>query len=122
MGLLLLRVAVGSTTVIQGGAYLTGGNLSLWPCFAGVVAIVSGASFIAGFLTRLASSVVALSAIEMFSRFPPSPLNLFEAVPSTFLVVVVAVAVIFLGPGAWSIDARLFGRREIVIPRTSRCP
>jgi hypothetical protein len=23
-----------------------------------------------------------------------------------------------VGPGAWSLDARLFGRREIVIPRS----
>jgi hypothetical protein len=26
------------------------------------------------------------------------------------------VAVIVLGPGAFSVDARLFGRREIIIP------
>jgi uncharacterized membrane protein YphA (DoxX/SURF4 family) len=54
------------------------------------------------------------------SRFPPPSLNLFEALLPTFLVVVVAVAIIFLGPGAWSVDGRLFGRREIIIPHTSR--
>jgi uncharacterized membrane protein YphA (DoxX/SURF4 family) len=32
----------------------------------------------------------------------------------------VTVALLFLGPGAYSVDARLFGRREIVIPRRSR--
>jgi uncharacterized membrane protein YphA (DoxX/SURF4 family) len=30
---------------------------------------------------------------------------------------VVAVVIALLGPGAFSIDARLFGRREILIPR-----
>jgi hypothetical protein len=32
------------------------------------------------------------------------------------------VAVVFLGPGAFSLDARLFGRREIIIPPVSRSP
>jgi hypothetical protein len=32
------------------------------------------------------------------------------------LCAAIAVAVIFLGPGALSLDARLFGRREIIIP------
>jgi hypothetical protein len=33
---------------------------------------------------------------------------------------VMAVTVALLGPGAYSVDARLFGRREIVVPRASR--
>jgi hypothetical protein len=31
-----------------------------------------------------------------------------------------AVAITFLGPGAYSFDARLFGRREIIIPAGGR--
>ena len=31
---------------------------------------------------------------------------------------VVSVSVAMLGPGAWSIDARLFGRQRFVIDRT----
>jgi hypothetical protein len=31
-----------------------------------------------------------------------------------------ALAVALIGPGAYSLDARLFGRREIIIPRASR--
>ena len=30
----------------------------------------------------------------------------------------VAVSVAMLGPGAWSVDARLFGRKRFVIDRT----
>jgi len=33
---------------------------------------------------------------------------------------VVAVSVAMLGPGAWSIDARLFGRKRFDIDRTRR--
>jgi hypothetical protein len=35
-------------------------------------------------------------------------------------VVALAVVVALLGPGALSVDARLFGMREIVIPRSDR--
>jgi len=34
----------------------------------------------------------------------------------TFLIVVSAIAIALLGPGAFSLDGALFGRREIVIP------
>jgi uncharacterized membrane protein YphA (DoxX/SURF4 family) len=43
--------------------------------------------------------------------------NQFETKMMTILIGVVALAVVLLGPGALSIDARLFGRREIIIPR-----
>jgi hypothetical protein len=36
------------------------------------------------------------------------------------LVVIDAIALAMLGPGAHSIDAHLFGRREIIIPDDSR--
>ena len=34
------------------------------------------------------------------------------------LLFVIGVAVALMGPGAFSVDCRLFGRREIVVPRT----
>jgi uncharacterized membrane protein YphA (DoxX/SURF4 family) len=37
-------------------------------------------------------------------------------------VVAVAVALVLLGPGALSLDARLFGRREIIFPHERRPP
>ena len=33
---------------------------------------------------------------------------------------IVSVALVLLGPGALSLDARLFGRREIIIPDHKR--
>jgi hypothetical protein len=37
-------------------------------------------------------------------------------------MVVDATAIALLGPGAFSLDARLFGRREILIPPDPRSP
>jgi len=34
--------------------------------------------------------------------------------------VVLAIVIALLGPGAFSVDARMFGRREILIPVTRR--
>jgi hypothetical protein len=41
-------------------------------------------------------------------------------IPADLFLVAVAAALVLLGPGALSIDARLFGRREIVVPRAPR--
>ena len=50
----------------------------------------------------------------------PSPEHsLIELKLSAIMLVIVAGAILLLGPGAFSIDARLFGRREIIIPRTA---
>jgi hypothetical protein len=39
-----------------------------------------------------------------------------------FWMIIAATALGLLGPGAYSLDGRLFGRREIVIPPSSRPP
>jgi hypothetical protein len=35
------------------------------------------------------------------------------------LIGVILVEILLVGPGAYSIDSRMFGRREIIIPRTT---
>ena len=40
----------------------------------------------------------------------------FDARLSLILLMAMTVAIFLLGPGAYSLDARLFGRREIIIP------
>jgi hypothetical protein len=54
-----------------------------------------------------------------FSWFPVPSLELFAVKPTTAFATVIAVALVCLGPGAFSLDARLFGRREIIIPKAS---
>jgi uncharacterized membrane protein YphA (DoxX/SURF4 family) len=76
--------------------------------------MASGGLLLIGLLTPFAAAVVALGAVNFaFSeaKWPP--------VAGAFI----AAAVALLGPGGFSIDARLFGRREIIIPPvTGRSP
>jgi uncharacterized membrane protein YphA (DoxX/SURF4 family) len=120
--LLLLRAAVGVTSVVQGGFYFAqSGNSTLETSVIGLLAILGGASILIGFLTPVVASLVGLVVIGIgCSWFPPVARNLFDAALPTVLLVTIAAAVVFLGPGALSIDARLFGRRQIIIPQVSR--
>ncbi len=76
-------------------------------------AISSGVSLLLGFLTPIACSVAAIGVTSL-------AVSRQEAMLPTVLVAIMAAAVALLGPGALSIDARLFGRREIIIPPITR--
>jgi len=110
--------------VIQAGSYFVdAGNLTLRTSLIGVLGISSGASLILGFLTPVGGSLVGLGAIgAVLSWFPPPVPNSIHGTLPAIFVAVVAAAVVCLGPGALSVDARLFGRREIIIPRTRPSP
>jgi hypothetical protein len=121
-GLLLLRAAVGVTTIIQGGLYLAEpGTLTFGTGTVGLVATVSGALLLSGFLTPVAGVLVGLGTLGITLGWLPAAIrNLFDtALPAVFAAIMSA-AIALLGPGAFSIDARLFGRREIIIPPVSR--
>jgi uncharacterized membrane protein YphA (DoxX/SURF4 family) len=115
---LLLRFAIGFTAAAQGWAYFAGANAAPWFWAAGLLALLDGAAIVFGFLTPMASVVIALGALGTIVSWCPAPTpNQFGAVLPTALVIVIAVAIVFLGPGSLSVDARLFGLREITISR-----
>ena len=102
---------------------MTPGNLTLETGTVGVVAIATGASLLVGFLTPVAGALVGLSTLGMgLAWFPAAARNLFDAKLPTVFAVIMSAAIVFLGPGSHSVDARLFGRREIIIPPVSRSP
>lgn len=73
-----------------------------------------------GFLTPLAATLVALGVLGVAFSWVPAPTsNLFDTKLPAVLAAVISLAILFLGPGALSLDARLFGRREIIIPHVS---
>ena len=95
----------------------------LWLFELGLLLAAAGAFLLAGLLTPLASLVVAILTIAVGETLlSPPRINLFNAPLPAAVVTVVAVAVSLLGPGWLSLDCRLFGRREIIIPRAPESP
>jgi uncharacterized membrane protein YphA (DoxX/SURF4 family) len=117
VGLLLLRAVVGATTAAQGGFHLANvpaPTVANW-AFA-LIAIASGTSLVAGFMTPGAGVIAAVVTLSIALDWSPPASVLLLDTASALLVVVDAAAVVLLGPGAHSMDAFLFGRREILIP------
>jgi uncharacterized membrane protein YphA (DoxX/SURF4 family) len=121
VGLLLLRVAVGVTVLAQCVAYAVDWrHLGLATWAVGLLAIASSVSLLIGYLTPFSGVLLALLSLGAALSWLPAPNpNLFDSKLATALASVIAVAMVCLGPGAFSVDARLFGRREITIPTSS---
>jgi uncharacterized membrane protein YphA (DoxX/SURF4 family) len=117
-GLLLLRAATGAILLTQGIAYVHREHepgLPTWAVFS--LMIVIGLLLLIGLLTRFVALVAAMVGVcSVFSWFPGSHAGQVVTPITAALSAVIAVALICLGPGALSLDARLFGRREIIIP------
>jgi len=123
-GLVILRFAVAVNAISQGICILTAWRgLVLTVSALGLLAIVVGLVFLAGFLTPIAGSILAISyLIDAVSLFLSSG-EYSHAIAFTALYLAsISLALALLGPGAYSVDARLFGRLEIIIPDRRRPP
>lgn len=117
VGLLLLRVAVGISLLLQGAACLAGWDRGSWTWAVGPLVLVIGAALLIGFMTPVAGALAVLGTAGIaLARLPPRIPEVFGGAPATIYMVVMAAAVLLVGPGAFSLDARWFGRREVVIP------
>lgn len=88
-------------------------------CLA-VLTFASGAFLLAGLMTPLVAVLVAASGVGMALLWNPlANQDLFDSYLAIGNLIVLPIAIAFLGPGAFSLDARMFGRREITIPSNS---
>ena len=109
LGLLLLRVLVAVSVIVQVIAYVAATSLSVIGWMVVVLVVASAACLLVGFITPVAAILIGLASLTLAVSTVPSIQNLD--------ITVLAVVIGLLGPGAFSIDARMFGRREILIPR-----
>jgi uncharacterized membrane protein YphA (DoxX/SURF4 family) len=83
-----------------------------------LLALASGIALLLGYCTTLTSAVGALVsfavAVPLLS-LSSSNAGIFR-VASGFTSII-AIAICCMGPGAFSIDGRRYGRREIIVPR-----
>ena len=98
------------------GAQFLGG----WPNLSALIVVslsfVAGVCLLLGVLTPIASLIVAFGTVAYHFLGITNPGGF---VVSSFLVLritALAIATACLGPGAFSFDAWIFGRREIHIP------
>jgi putative oxidoreductase len=108
-GLLLLRVITGATLIHFGIANLHE-DISLQIAAPQIIAGSAGVFLLAGLWTPLAGTLAAVVklwiAFTLFSSHSGDP---WIAV----LQAALGAALAMIGPGAWSLDARLFGRKHI---------
>jgi uncharacterized membrane protein YphA (DoxX/SURF4 family) len=118
LGLVVLRLAVALPTLAQGTALVARGpSTSLRG--VGAVIVVGGTLLLLGLVTPAAATVSALSSAATALAWLPR-VTALDGRLSSLLMCGVAVALVLLGPGAKSLDSRLFGRREIIIPPRDR--
>lgn len=123
IALLLLRAAIGIAAVGQGAIYLYhAGGWTFELLFSCAVLLAGGFCLLIGFLTPLVAALIGIAVLVNAVSLPLRGGYLFNNKLATAEIIVMAVAIGLLGPGAFSVDARLFGRREIVIPSGSSTP
>ena len=103
--------------LVEGGFYIGEANPTPPSWFIGLLAFAAGVLLLIGFFTPIVGAVVAAGAAGVgLSLFPASTGSLFDSRISLIFGLTMLVTIIGLGPGAFSVDARVFGRREIIIP------
>ena len=107
VGLLLLRVTAGITLVVPSILVLENAPTFRTGLFQLCIAIV-GLLMITGLWTPVVATVMAILELWRIILRHGDP-------ASDILLCALALAIALLGPGAWSVDARLFGWKRIEI-------
>ncbi|MBS1795859.1 MAG: hypothetical protein JSS81_24345 [Acidobacteria bacterium] len=130
VGLLLLRIAAGVATILYGGILLMSldsvkhSQYSYLSCLVLSLALIFGGGLLilGGIMPFAAIGIAVCMVIEVYFRFvrmSPLQVNGF-GLTGLLLLLSILIALALLGPGAYSIDARLFGRRRIFIPASKK--
>jgi uncharacterized membrane protein YphA (DoxX/SURF4 family) len=91
----------------QTAAYTSTTKLTALGWILVTLSVISAACLLVGLMTPVMAIVVTFGAAALAVS------GLFHF---SVGLIVLAIAVALLGPGAFSLDARMFGRREILLP------
>jgi hypothetical protein len=111
LGLLLLRLIAGATLIVHYAQLHKGASLQAIALY--VIAAFGGLLLLVGLWTPVTGAIVAIT--ELWLVFSHSP----DLLVSVMLAGLCA-ALALMGPGAWSVDARLYGRKRIEIRRPEK--
>ena len=102
-----MRVAAGGALLFHGVVALTAGLVPIWSAF-GLICAATGVLLLVGLWTPIVGALAAIDA-ALCGFLNPADATFY------LLLAAVAAGLALLGPGAWSVDARLFGWRRVEI-------
>lgn len=108
VGLLIMRLVAGIAMVVHEVPTLRGG-LPIAPAMLHALTVGAGLLLCAGLWTPVAGALVAIIAMWNTFSQPGDPWP-------NIMLGTLGVALSLLGPGAWSVDAQLFGWKRIDPP------
>jgi uncharacterized membrane protein YphA (DoxX/SURF4 family) len=111
---LLLRIGVGVALIYLGTSHLLGGVGTPITVALDFIEAAGGIFLLAGLWTPITGALLTID--ELWTAFSLSPSEPDSRLVHILLAVLTA-GVAMLGPGAWSIDARLFGRKRFKMER-----
>lgn len=118
---MLLRIAAGAALVFFGLiTWLESQEPKVFILLVAAVSVACGLFLLLGLFTKLASMFGALICLSNVFSIMSLPLNVTTSKLPAVFTTMIAIAVACLGPGAYSLDARRHGRREIIIPARHR--
>jgi uncharacterized membrane protein YphA (DoxX/SURF4 family) len=117
-GLVLVRLVAASGAILEGINALAEPPVRPLSVTIGLTAILVGATLLVGFLTPIVGGIAALGySLKVISILLTTDANAHFQAFSMINLAAISIALVLLGPGVFSVDARLFGRREIIIPQ-----
>jgi putative oxidoreductase len=108
-GLLLQRILTSAIILYCGITHLLEVAIFAprWPC---LIACVGGVFLLLGLWTPVAGTTIAIVGVWVFFTCSAHSLT-------AMIVAVLGATVAMIGPGMWSIDAKLYGRKRLQDPR-----
>ncbi len=99
-----------STILLYFGATHLLENAKLTPNLPHLIAAIAGILLLLGLWTPVAGITIAIVGVWVFFACSAHSLT-------AIIVAVLGATVAMIGPGMWSVDARLYGRKHLEDPR-----